>query len=53
MQHVTEFPIMKLNIELKPSYPSHEPPILKLNGFYKRFEGPLMELLSIERFSFD
>jgi hypothetical protein len=41
----TVVPVLMLTINLPPSYPSHSPPELKLDGFYRKYEEQLKEKL--------
>lgn len=41
----TVLPLVLLTIDLPPSYPSHSPPALKLEGFHHRYEEQLREKL--------
>ena len=42
-------PIVRLHISFRPTYPSNEPLDFKLQGFYKKYEKQLIEILCRER----
>lgn len=39
-------PLLVLNIELLPTYPSHQPPKVSIKGFYERYSAILIDKLN-------